>query len=363
MKEKVLVTGAAGFIGSALVKQLAERGYEVVGVDNINSYYDPRLKISRLADFGVCPKNDEIEETVIPETGPDVEVSFENFTYGQLVKSSIYPDLSFIRMDITDRDLLPDLFASQQFDYVINLAAQAGVRYSIKNPWAYVESNINGFLNVLECCRYNPVKHLVYASSSSVYGMNEDAPFHESEKVDRPVSMYAATKKSNELMAFSYSRLYGIRTTGLRYFTVYGPWGRPDMAPVLFANAICSGKPINVFNNGDMIRDFTFIDDIVNGTVLVMESEIQTEAQEVPAKIYNIGCSHPVKLMDFVSQMEQAIGKKAIINYLPMQPGDVYMTNSDTTLLENEVGYKPRIRLEEGIGLFVDWYKHYFNVK
>lgn len=363
MKETVLVTGAAGFIGSALVKQLAERNYEVVAVDNINSYYDPRLKISRLTTFGVYPKNGGIVETVIPETGPDVEVSFENFKYGDLVKSSVYPNLSFMRMDITDRDLLPSLFASQHFDYVINLAAQAGVRYSIKNPWAYVESNINGFLNILECCRHNSVKHLVYASSSSVYGMNDEAPFRESDRVDTPVSMYAATKKSNELMAFSYSRLYGIRTTGLRYFTVYGPWGRPDMAPVLFANAICSGKTINLFNNGDMIRDFTFIDDIVNGTVLVMESEHQTVTQEVPAKIYNIGCGHPVKLMDFVSLMELAIGKKAIINYLPMQPGDVYMTNSDTTLLENEVGYKPRIELEEGIGLFVDWYKHFFNLK
>ena len=345
------------------MKKLAEHEYEVVGIDNLNNYYDPRLKVARLADCGIYPENEGFVESVIPEIGPDCEVTFVSFTYGQPVKSSKYPGMSFVRMDITDRDLLPDLFASQRFDYVINLAAQAGVRYSIENPWAYVESNINGFLNVLECCRYNPVKHLVYASSSSVYGMNDEAPFHESDKVDSPVSMYAATKKSNELMAFSYSKLYGIRTTGLRYFTVYGPWGRPDMAPALFANAIFSGKPINLFNNGDMIRDFTFIDDIVNGTMLVMESEANLEQREAPAKVYNIGCGHPIKLMDFVSQMEHAIGKKAVINYMPMQPGDVYMTNSDTTLLQNEVGYQPHIKLEEGIGKFVDWYKHYFNVK
>ena len=363
MKNKVLVTGAAGFIGAALIGILVKHGYEIIGIDNLNNYYDPRLKIARLANYGIFPKDKACIETVIPEIGFDNKISFESFVYGQPVRSCIYPNLIFIRMDISDKDMLPDLFSSQKFDYVINLAAQAGVRYSILNPWAYVESNIIGFLNVLECCRHHPIKHFVYASSSSVYGMNDEAPFHEYDNVDRPVSMYAATKKSDELMAFSYSKLYGIRATGLRYFTVYGPWGRPDMAPMLFANAISSQKPINVFNNGDLIRDFTYIDDIVNGTMLVMESQPLIANEDVQSKVYNIGCSRPVKLMDFVSLLERALGKKAEINYLPMQSGDVYMTSADTTLLETEVGYKACVDINLGIKRFADWYKCYYNLK
>lgn len=363
MKGKVLVTGAAGFIGSALMKQLAEQDYEVVGIDNINNYYDPRLKIARLAFCGIFPKNQDVIEVASIEDDSLNDVSFISFPKGKPTQSTAYPNLKFIRLDITDRELLPKLFEEERFDYVINLAAQAGVRYSIKNPWAYVDSNVYGFLNVLECCRAYPVKHLVYASSSSVYGDADEAPFREDAKVDKPVSMYAATKKSNELMAYSYSKLYGIRTSGLRYFTVYGPWGRPDMAPMLFANAICANEAINVFNNGDLIRDFTYIDDIVNGTILTMEnSPQQNNKDSVPAKVYNIGCGHPVELMDFVSEIETALGKKALINYLPMQQGDVLMTNADTSLLEAEVGYSPRIQLHEGVMLFVNWYKQYFDV-
>ena len=360
--KKVLVTGAAGFIGSALTKSLAQQGYEVTGIDNINSYYDPRLKIDRLADCGIVHLNDCFVEEVVPENGSNQSIRYSSFPFNKTVKSSLYPNLRFIRLDITDRSLLPDLFNQEKFDYVVNLAAQAGVRYSIKNPWAYVDTNINGFLNVLECCRMFPVKHLVYASSSSVYGLNENAPYQECDKVDNPVSLYAATKKSNELMAYSYSKLYAIPVTGLRYFTVYGPWGRPDMAPMLFANAIFANEPINVFNYGNMIRDFTFIDDIVSGTSMAMEHCPDKDENEVPAIVYNIGCGHPVRLMDFVSVLENEIGIKANINYLPMQQGDVYMTNADTTLLETKVGYKTQVRIEDGIRQFVEWYKHYFGL-
>ena len=314
---KILVTGAAGFIGSKLMHTLQERGDEVVGIDNYNDYYDVRLKEARVAAFG----------------------------------------LDVIRMDLADKEAIDRLFAAQRFDKVVNLAAQAGVRYSITNPYAYLQSNLVGFLNILEACRNFGVKHLVYASSSSVYGMNAKVPYSEDDKVDNPVSLYAATKKSNELMVHSYCKLYGISMTGLRYFTVYGPWGRPDMAPMLFAKAISRGETIKVFNRGDMIRDFTYVDDIVAGTVGCIDREPAPDANGLRYRVYNIGCSHPVKLMDFISEIEQACGREAEKEFLPMQPGDVYQTNADTTKLETECGYKPHWTLHEGIAMFMEWYQ------
>ena len=309
---KILVTGAAGFIGSALATRLLARGDEVIGLDNLNDYYPVALKKARLA---------------------------------------LNPSMRFIDGDIADRETLPKLFEKERFDAVVNLAAQAGVRYSIENPWAYIESNIVGFENILECCRHYPVSHLVYASSSSVYGGNEKVPFSEDDKVDNPVSLYAATKKSNELMASCYSKLYGIYATGLRFFTVYGPWGRPDMSPMLFATAISRGEAIKVFNGGDMMRDFTYIDDIVEGIVRVLDAPGSGHS------VYNIGCSNPVKLMDFISEIEGAMGCEAQKIMLPMQPGDVYQTYADTTRLEKDFGYKPRVTLHEGIGEFIKWFK------
>ena len=318
---KILVTGAAGFIGSKLMSTLRERGDEVVGIDNFNDYYDVRLKEGRCKAFGI-------------------EVR---------------------KMDLADKAAIDALFAEEKFDKVVNLAAQAGVRYSITNPYAYLQSNLVGFLNILEACRNNQVGHLVYASSSSVYGMNAKVPYSEDDKVDNPVSLYAATKKSNELMAHAYCKLYGISMTGLRYFTVYGPWGRPDMAPMLFARAISRGETIKVFNHGDMIRDFTFIDDIVAGTVGCLDHEPEPDANGLKYRVYNIGCSNPVKLMDFISEIEQALGVEASKEFLPMQPGDVYQTNADTAKLEAEIGYKPVVRLHEGIGKFIEWYKSDLN--
>ncbi len=309
---KILVTGAAGFIGSALATRLLARGDEVIGLDNLNDYYPVALKKARLA---------------------------------------LNPSMRFIDGDIADRETLPKLFEKERFDAVVNLAAQAGVRYSIENPWAYIESNIVGFENILECCRHYPVSHLVYASSSSVYGGNEKVPFSEDDKVDNPVSLYAATKKSNELMASCYAKLYGIYATGLRFFTVYGPWGRPDMSPMLFATAISRGEAIKVFNGGDMMRDFTYIDDIVEGIVRVLDAPGSGHS------VYNIGCSNPVKLMDFISEIEGAMGCEARKIMLPMQPGDVYQTYADTTRLEKDFGYKPRVTLHEGIGEFIKWFK------
>jgi UDP-glucuronate 4-epimerase len=337
---KILVTGAAGFIASKISYMLAERGDEVVGVDNINDYYDVRLKHGRLHELGIG-------------------VGLNQYEWNKEYLSSKFANLRFIRMGLEDKESIDALFAKEKFDKVINLAAQAGVRYSITNPYAYLTSNLVGFLNILEACRNNPVQHLLFASSSSVYGLNTKAPFSEDDKVDSPVSLYAASKKSNELMAHSYSKLYGIPATGLRYFTVYGPWGRPDMAPMLFASAISNGKPINVFNNGDMIRDFTFIDDIAQGSIQCLDKTPKAEdcPNQVPFRVYNIGCSNPVKLMDFIHEIEMAVGKKAEMIMKPMQPGDVYMTNADTTKLETEIGYKPKVNLHEGIGRFIEWYQ------
>lgn len=337
---KILITGAAGFIGSKLMCALASRGEEVVGIDNINDYYDPRLKYGRLRECGIEQPDDD-------------------FTFGKIIVNRLFPNCRFLRMSIDDREAMETLFRNESFDKVLNLAAQAGVRYSITNPYAYLQSNLVGFLNVLECSRNFGVKHLVYASSSSVYGLAEKIPFSEDEQVDNPVSLYAATKKSNELMAHCYSKLYGIAMTGLRYFTVYGPWGRPDMAPMIFAKAILAGEPINVFNNGNLSRDFTYIDDIIEGTIRALDHP--PVAEECPHgiayKIYNIGCSNPIKLMDFIHEIEQALGKKADKIFLPMQQGDVCQTYADTAKLEKETGYKPRVNLHEGINRFMEWYK------
>lgn len=336
---KILVTGAAGFIGSKIALLLARRGDEVRGIDNLNNYYDLRLKLGHLSLLGV-------------EGLTDVE-------WGREYHSSCFPNFRFTRMRLEDRDALKDLFANEGFDAVVNLAAQAGVRYSIENPWAYMESNMAGFLNLLECCRHYPVRHLLFASSSSVYGLNCKAPFSENDKVDCPVSLYAASKKSNELMAHAYSKLYGLPVTGVRYFTVYGPWGRPDMAPMLFASAISKGEPINVFNYGDMIRDFTYIDDIANGSLMILDKPPVAEECEngVAYRIFNIGCAHPVRLMDFIHEIEAALDTKAQIIMKPMQPGDVKMTCADVSKLEREIGYRPKVSLHEGIGHFIEWFK------
>lgn len=337
---KILVTGAAGFIGSRLAFMLAERGDVVVGLDNINDYYDVRLKYGRLAECGI-------------------KVPGDDFADGAYVASSVLENYSFIRMSLTDREALDALFKREGFQVVVNLAAQAGVRYSITNPYAYLDSNLVGFMNILECCRHNDVEYLVYASSSSVYGMNDKVPFSEDDRVDNPVSLYAATKKANELMAHSYSKLYGLPTTGLRFFTVYGPWGRPDMAPMLFASAISKGEPIKVFNNGNMSRDFTFVDDIVLGTIQVIDHRPVPSACAggVPYKVYNIGCSNPVNLMDFINEIENALGVEARKVFLPMQQGDVLRTYADTSHLESEVGYRPSTTLHDGIGKFIEWFK------
>lgn len=334
---KVLVTGAAGFIGSYTVKALAGQGNEVVGLDNINSYYDVQLKYDRLAESG-------IEKERVADRAA--------------VQSSVFPSYRFIKLDLTDREGLTRLFETERFDVVVNLAAQAGVRYSIENPYAYIESNVVGFLNLLECCRHYPVQHLVYASSSSVYGLNEKIPYSETDKADTPVSLYAATKKSNELMAHAYSKLYNIPTTGVRFFTVYGPWGRPDMAPCLFMKAILNGEPIKVFNNGQMRRDFTYIDDIIEGLMKIIA---HPSKKEIPFYIYNIGNSAPVELMDFISVIEKTAGKTAVKQMMGMQPGDVVCTYADTSRLEEDFGYKPATSIEEGIGKFYDWYVKYFQ--
>ncbi len=349
---KYLVTGAAGFIGFHVAQQLLQRGEEVVGLDIINDYYDIDLKFARLNELGI--NRDQIKEGVLC--------------------SSESKSFSFIKVNLADKESLLELFQNQGFDVVINLAAQAGVRYSLTHPEVYVESNITGFLNILECCRAFPVKHLVYASSSSVYGANEKMPFSTSDSVDHPISLYAASKKSNELMAHTYSHLFGIPTTGLRFFTVYGPWGRPDMALFLFTEAILKGEPIKVFNHGDMKRDFTYIDDIVNGVVKVADnapkenpgySELDGDPSQAraPYKVYNIGNSSPVALLDYIHAIEEGLGKKAEMDLLPMQPGDVPASHADVRDLVNDVGYRPNTSIEVGVKAFTDWYKSYYLKK
>lgn len=350
---KILVTGTAGFIGFHLAGRLLERGDTVFGLDVINDYYDINLKYARLEKTGIKRE----------KTG-----------YGKIVKSSLYPEYSFIQLDLQDKKGINELFKNEKFDKVCNLAAQAGVRYSLTNPDAYVESNIIGFLNILEACRHNGIKHLVYASSSSVYGANEILPFSTSDNVDHPVSLYAASKKSNELMAHVYSHLFKIPTTGLRFFTVYGPWGRPDMALFLFTKSILEGRPIDVFNHGNMMRDFTYIDDIIEGVVRVIDNppagnpEWSAEnngpsSSKAPYKVYNIGCNSPVKLLDFIEEIEKKLGKEAKKNMLPMQPGDVPATYADVTDLVNDLGYKPDTSIKTGISNFIDWYLDYFDTE
>lgn len=332
----ILVTGAAGFIGFHLCQRLALRGDNVVSIDNLNDYYTPSLKYARLRQLGIH-EADTIQ--------------------ARMAQSSSLPSLSFQRLDITDKPALDRLFATHHFNVVVNLAAQAGVRYSLENPYAYIQSNVLGFLNILECSRSNAVDHLVYASSSSVYGGNTKVPFAESDPVDSPVSIYAATKKADELMASVYSHLYGLTTTGLRFFTVYGPWGRPDMAPILFAKAIRAGKPIRVFNHGNLSRDFTFIDDITEGLLRVIDSPTTTPAK---ASVYNIGHGSPVPLMDFIHTLEQALGQKAQMQMLPMQPGDVPTTFADTSLLASRFAYQPSTTLPDGIAAFVAWFNSFY---
>lgn len=331
----VLVTGAAGFIGANLSLRLLKEGHTVCGLDNLNDYYDVNLKKARLA--------------------PIIE----------------YPGFDFQQLDLADRGKIEALFKANSFDCVVNLAAQAGVRYSIENPASYVDSNLVGFGNILEGCRHSKVKHFVYASSSSVYGLNTLMPFSVRHNVDHPVSLYAASKKANELMAHTYSYLYNLPTTGLRFFTVYGPWGRPDMALFLFTNAILNDKPIKVFNNGNMQRDFTYIDDIVEGVIRVMKNIPEADPKWssdapnpssscVPYKLYNIGNNQPIALMKFVHAIEDALGKKAVIDYLPMQPGDVAATYADVSDLTADIGFKPSTSIKQGIQSFVDWYRVYY---
>ena len=346
-QHKVLLTGACGFIGMHTAFSLLDKGYQVLGLDNVNDYYDVNLKLERLKLLGIDPSLVE---------------------YGKKAQGS--GDLSFIKMDLSDAQGISQLFSQEGFDYVINLAAQAGVRYSLEHPQAYVESNVNGFLNILEGCRHQQVKHLIYASTSSVYGLNVEVPFQEARATEHPVSFYAATKKANEMMAHSYSHLYRLPTTGLRFFTVYGPWGRPDMALFKFTKNILADLPIDVYNNGDMQRDFTYISDIVEGITRVVplipepqtavSANFQSDQSSAPYTIFNIGNGKPVNLMDFIKELERVLDKKAKINFMPMQAGDVQMTYASTQNLLNAVDYLPSVGIEEGIKAFVDWYlKHY----
>ena len=333
---KVLVTGAAGFIGMHASERLLARGDEVVGLDNLNDYYDPQLKRDRLA---------RIEP---------------------------HPNFRFVKMDVADRPGVEKLFADEKFDRVIHLAAQAGVRYSIENPHAYIDSNIVGFMNILEGCRHNKVQHLAYASSSSVYGGNTKMPFSEHDSVDHPISMYAATKKANELMAHTYSHLFGLPTTGLRFFTVYGPWGRPDMALFLFTKATLEGRPIDVFNHGKMQRDFTYVDDIVEGVIRVLDHTAESDPEfnadqpdpgrsKAPFRVFNIGNHSPVQLMDYIGAIESALGMEAKKNFLPMQDGDVPATYADTSELNAWTGFQPDTSVKDGVARFVAWYREYFR--
>lgn len=349
---KFLITGSAGFIGSFLALRLLERGEEVVGLDSINDYYEVAIKYGRLQKAG------------IPQ---------ELVAYNTLVQSKKYPNYRFIQLHLEDKENLLKLFENETFDKVCNLAAQAGVRYSLLNPDAYIQSNIVGFLNILECSRHYGIKHLAYASSSSVYGLNEKMPFSTSDNVDHPISLYAASKKSNELMAHTYSYLFNLPTTGLRFFTVYGPWGRPDMALFLFTKSILKGEAIEVFNYGEMLRDFTYIDDIVEGVVRVLDNIPKLDStwnpknpdphsSKAPYKIYNIGNNYPVKLMDFINTLEQELGREAKKTMLPLQAGDVPATYADVSDLVNELGYKPSTSIKVGIANFVAWYRDFYQI-
>jgi UDP-glucuronate 4-epimerase len=349
---KILVTGTAGFIGFHLARRLIREGHTVIGLDSINDYYDINLKFNRLSFSGI--EKDKIE-------------------YNKLVQAKGDLSYRFVKLNLEDRENLNLIFKNERFDRVCNLAAQAGVRYSLTNPYAYIDSNIVGFINILEACRHHEVQHLVYASSSSVYGLNETIPFSEKDNVDHPISLYAATKKANELMAHTYSHLFGLPTTGLRFFTVYGPWGRPDMALFIFTKAILEGKPIQVFNNGEMERDFTYIDDIVEGIfrVLMKEPEGNKEwrgtapdpsSSAAPFQVYNIGNSKPVKLMDFIQAIENVTGKKAILDFQPMQAGDVKKTWANTEKLIEEFNFSSNTGYKEGIEKFISWLSDYYKV-
>lgn len=349
---KILVTGIAGFIGYHLVMSLINRDDEIIGLDIINDYYDVSIKYGRLKNCGFDKS--------------DIE-------YNKLIKSSKYSNLSFIKLGLEDKNNLENLFKEEKFDKVINLAAQAGVRYSLVNPQVYIDSNITGFLTILECCRNFSIKHLTYASSSSVYGLNEKQPFSTKDNVDHPVSLYASSKKCNELMAHTYSHLFKIPTTGLRFFTVYGPWGRPDMALFIFTKSILENKPIDVYNYGKMQRDFTYISDIVQGIIKVNDNppignsnwdplNPNPSSSSAPYKIYNIGNSKPVELMSFVKTIEEELGKKAIINLLPIQPGDVPATYADVTDLIENFNYKPQVSVKEGIKNFIEWYRNFYSI-
>jgi len=334
--KNILVTGVAGFIGFHLAEKLLKNGFNVVGIDNINDYYDVNLKYDRLNELGIERSGAEI--------------------FNNSVSSNKYEHLKFLRLNLEDRENLPEIFKEYNFEIVCNLAAQAGVRYSLENPEAYIDSNVVGFLNLLECCRNHKVKHLIYASSSSVYGLNAKVPFSTEDNVDHPISLYAATKKSNELMAHTYSHLYGFKTTGLRFFTVYGPWGRPDMAMFLFTDAIIKGNPIKVFNQGDLERDFTYIDDIIDGVIKVVNRKNKGEKYS----LYNIGNSKPVRLLDFIEEIEKQLGVEAKKEMLPMQAGDVNRTWADVDSLKKDFDYNPKTDVSEGVCKFIEWYKQYY---
>ena len=351
MPQKILVTGSAGFIGFHVALKLLSRGDSVVGLDSINEYYDVRVKHGRLAQTGV---------------------SITDVQYGQKTRSALFPEYEFIRLKLEDRDALLQLCKDEKFDVVCHLAAQAGVRYSLTNPHAYVSANLDGFMNMLEACRHSSVGHLAYASSSSVYGLNTNMPFSTHDNVDHPVSLYAASKKSNELMAHTYSHLFNLPTTGLRFFTVYGPWGRPDMALFIFTKAILAGEQIDVYNNGNMQRDFTYIDDIVEGVVRVIDNPASPNpnwkaaapdpgSSPAPYKIYNIGNSSPVKLLDFIDAIEKALGKSACKNFMPIQPGDVPATWADVQDLMRDFSYRPATPIEQGVKNFVEWYREFYR--
>lgn len=340
---KILVTGAAGFIGYHLCEALLKQGFDVIGLDNINDYYDINLKFDRLNELGISRENAEVFNTKCVSTVHGTK-------------------MEFVRMRLEDRESLPELFKTEKIDRVCNLAAQAGVRYSLENPESYIDSNIVGFLNLLECCRNFQVEHLVYASSSSVYGLNEKVPFSTEDNVDHPISLYAASKKSNELMAHTYSHLFGFPTTGLRFFTVYGPWGRPDMAPILFASAISNDKPIKVFNHGKMQRDFTYVDDIVEGVVRVLLGSVNSRKEKKERyKVYNIGNNNTVQLMDFIAEIEKNLGKEAVKNMMPIQPGDVERTWANVDGLINDYDYRPETTIQKGVKSFIDWFATYYT--